>query len=79
MTPEQLEAERVEFHKRFPLPESGLFIELHIRGRQQDSWYARAESAHAREAELIAEIERLRERVREFAGLEWRARMGGAG
>lgn len=66
MTPEQAADEQVAFHKRFPLPESGTLLELHSRGERYDGWKARAEIAIAERAELQAEIERLRETIREY-------------
>lgn len=71
MTPEQVEAELVlfaEWHKK-EYPQSRLG-EPRTWDRDtsfvSDGWDARAEIAHAREAELVAENATLRERVREL-------------
>lgn len=73
MTGEEVAAERERFvlaHKErhgWELDANGLPNWPSFETKKYDFWLVRAEIAHAEQAELVAERDRLRERVRELA------------
>lgn len=79
MTPEQIAAERERFidawmrsGKSYDLRfdhENRKFISWEVENHWWFSWMKRTEIAHAEKAELVAERDRLRDRVRELAEL----------